>query len=75
MGTTVEIDHGNGLVSIYANLAVVPTVKVGDQVTTGAIIGSVGNTAVAESGRAAHLHFAMFRNNGAVNPEDYLPQK
>ena len=75
MGTTVEIDHGSGLVSIYSNLAAVPTVKVGDKVTTGAVIGSVGATAPAESGRAAHLHFAMYRNNEAVNPMDYLPKK
>lgn len=75
MGTTVEIDHGSGLVSVYANLAAVPTVKVGDRVTTGAVIGSVGATAAAESGRAPHLHFAMFRSNEAVNPENYLPEK
>lgn len=75
MGTTVEIDHGNGLVSVYSNLAAVPTVKVGDSVTTGSVIGSVGATAPAESGRAPHLHFAMYRGNEAVDPENYLPEK
>lgn len=73
MGTTVVIDHGQGLTSVYSNLAEVPTVSMGDTVTTGAIIGSVGSTAVAESGRAPHLHFAMYLDNAAVNPEDYLP--
>jgi len=75
MGTTVEIDHGNGLISIYSNLDTMPAVKVGDKVTTGTLIGAVGNTAVAESGRAPHLHFAMLLNNKAVNPEHYLPEK
>ena len=52
-----------------------PTVQVGDEVYTGTIIGSAGNTAVAESGRASHLHFAMYQDGQAVNPEDYLPEK
>ena len=39
MGTVVEVDHGQGLVSQYANLAATPTVKVGDAVSTGTIIG------------------------------------
>lgn len=73
MGTTVVIDHGQGMTSVYANLAEVPTVAVGDSVTTGAVIGAVGSTAAAESGRASHLHFAMYQDNMAVNPEDYLP--
>ena len=75
MGTVVEIDHGNGLVSQYANLAEVPTVAVGDGVETGTVIGSVGATAAAESGRQAHLHFAMYQNGGPVNPLDHLPEK
>lgn len=75
MGTTVEIDHGSGLVSLYSNLDEFPAVKVGDKVSTGTLIGAVGNTAAAESGRAPHLHFAMLLDNKAVNPEDYLPEK
>lgn len=75
MGTTVEIDHGNGLVSVYSNLAAVPTVKAGDSVSTGSILGSVGDTAIAEGGRSPHLHFAMSLDGKAVNPEDYLPQR
>lgn len=73
MGTVVEIDHGDGLVSQYANLAAVPTVNVGDEVTTGAVIGSVGTTAAAESAQAAHLHFAMYQDDSPVDPAEYLP--
>lgn len=76
MGTVVEIDHGQGgLKSLYANLAAVPTVSVGDEVTTGTVIGSVGDTAAAESGRQAHLHYALLKDGQAVNPADYLPQQ
>lgn len=73
MGTTVVIDHGSGLTSVYSNLAEVPTVAVGDQVSTGDILGSVGNTAVAESGRDSHLHFAMYQDSTAIDPAAYLP--
>ena len=75
MGTVVEIDHGNGLVSQYASLAEVPTVKVGDTVKTGTVIGSVGTTAAAENGLQPHLHFAMYQDNNPVDPHDYLPAR
>ncbi|MDE6280811.1 MAG: M23 family metallopeptidase, partial [Oscillospiraceae bacterium] len=75
LGTVVKIDHGQGLVSEYANLAAVPTVSVGDEVTTGAVIGSVGETAAGESGRQAHLHYALLKDGQAVNPVDYLPKQ
>lgn len=74
MGITVAIDHGDGLVSVYSNLTAAPTVEVGDEVYTGDIIGAVGETAAAESGRAPHLHFAMYQNDTPVDPERYLPE-
>ena len=58
---------------MYSNLAQAPDVAEGDSVYTGDIIGVVGNTAPAESGRAAHLHFAMYRDGEPVDPEEYLP--
>lgn len=73
MGTTVVIDHGNGLSSIYANLAITPTVSAGDEVDMGEVIGSVGNTAIAESAKASHLHLEMQKDGQAVDPINYLP--
>lgn len=75
LGTTVVIDHGNGLISTYSNLAALPTVKAGDRVYTGTVIGSVGKTASAESGLNSHLHFALFQDDMAVDPLDYLPER
>jgi len=74
-GTTVVIDHGSGLVSLCANLASTPTVKAGDAVTMGSVIGSVGDTALCETGEEAHLHFAMYKDGKPVDPADYLPRK
>ncbi len=73
MGTTVVIAHTNGLNSTYCNLAATPTVSVGDYVATGDIIGAVGKTALAESGRPAHLHLEMSRDGVSVDPANFLP--
>lgn len=72
-GTTVVIDHGEGLVSYYANLQEVPTVKTGDYVFGGDIIGAVGTSALCESAAEPHLHFAMSLNGQSVDPAAYLP--
>jgi len=74
-GTTVVIDHGDGLMSVYSNLAKTPTVSVGDTVAMGAVIGAVGDTAIAESGEVTHLHFAMLQDGKSVDPVDLLPKK
>lgn len=73
LGTTILIDHGNGLTSLYANLTAVPAVKAGESVSTGTVIGAVGRTASAESSLEPHLHFAMLKNEKPVDPTDYLP--
>jgi len=74
MGTTVVIDHGSTLKSLYSNLAAVPTVSVGDEVAIHAVIGSVGRTALAEQGLADHLHLEMSKDGLAIDPMQYLPQ-
>lgn len=74
MGTSVVIDHGEGLVSTYQNLSAYPAVAQGDSVVTGTVIGAVGDTAIAESGRPPHLHLEVMLDNRAVDPVDYLPQ-
>lgn len=75
MGTTVTIAHADGVESIYANLAAVPTVEAGDQVQVGDIIGATGTTAAAESARAPHLHLEMRKDGESVDPLSYLPEQ
>ena len=72
-GTTVVISHPNGVTSMYSNLAEIPTVSIGDGVSTGEVIGAVGNTALAETGEVMHLHIAMTKDGSSINPADYLP--
>lgn len=68
LGQMVIIDHGNGLMSIYANLTNQVTVKKGQHVSAGDAIGCVGGTAQGESAIASHLHFAMQKNGIYVDP-------
>ncbi len=72
-GTTVEIDHANGVHSIYSNLAAEPPVGEGDVVTMGQVIGSVGSTALGETNQVPHLHFAMTLDGVSADPMNYLP--
>ena len=73
MGTVVVIDHGDGLESVYANLAATPAVNVGDEVEMSTVIGAVGDTAIGETGQPYHLHFAMKKDGKTVDPTNYLP--
>lgn len=72
-GTTVVISHGNGIKTVYSNLAETPTVEVGDEVKAGDVIGSVGDTAICEIGEPAHLHFSMSKDGKSINPMEYMP--
>lgn len=72
-GTVVVVDHGDGVRSVYANLADMPAVTVGAWVEPGTVIGSVGATALCEVGQSTHLHFALTANGEPLDPLDYLP--
>jgi len=72
-GTTVILSHRDGLVSVYSNLAAMPTVKEGDPVSVGQVIGAVGDTALVEAGEVCHLHFAMMLDGESVDPMEYMP--
>jgi len=72
-GTVVTLDHGDGSLTCYANLAAAPAVGVGDWVEAGDVLGAVGTTALCEIGQPTHLHFAVYLDGESVDPLDYLP--
>ncbi len=72
-GTTVVLNHFDGLQSIYSNLAASPTVAVGETVGVGQVIGAVGDTALCETNEICHLHFAMRKDGVSVDPGEFLP--
>ena len=71
-GTCIELDHANGVHSILCNLASEPTVGEGDYVSSGSILGSVGQTALAEVNVVPHLHYSMTLDGISVDPTKYL---
>lgn len=72
-GTTITIDHGDGMRSVYANLAEQTLVAEGEWVDAGVEIGLVGASAIGEISQQPHLHFAMTLNGADADPEAYLP--
>lgn len=70
-GGVVEITHNNGIKSIYKSLEDI-SVKNGDYVTAGDVIASVSTSMARELNTGNHLHFEMYENNLAVNPNNYI---
>lgn len=73
MGTTVVVDHGSSVKSVYSNLLATPTVSIGDSVEAGQVLGAVGLTALAEISESPHLHLEIIKDDSDINPIDYLP--
>ena len=72
-GTTVELTHAGGYRTVYSNLTQTALVDVGQTVAAGAVLGAVGDTAIAECASAPHLHFAVLHGGEYVDPETFLP--
>ena len=68
-GNYAEIDHGNGIHTIYMHLIASPVVKKGSTVKAGQVIGYVGMTGAATG---YHLHLGVKVNGTYVNPWNYL---
>ncbi len=72
LGVCLELEHGEGINTIYANLAPEPAVSAGQWVNRGQLLGHVGSTALGEAAEDSHLHFAMTSYGETVDPENYL---
>lgn len=70
-GNMIYLDHGQGIISLYAHLSRID-VKPGDTVTSGDVIGAVGQTGRVTG---AHLHFAVIANQTLIDPVYMLPEK
>ena len=72
MGTTVVIRHADGYTTKYASLAENVSVKPGDTVTMGQVIGYASDSAIVESTLGAHVHFGVTCNDVPVDPAEFL---
>jgi murein DD-endopeptidase MepM/ murein hydrolase activator NlpD len=70
-GRIIRIEHDNGYITVYAhNLE--NLVEVGDRVSSGTIIGTVGRSGWAS---APHLHFEVRYEGIVYNPQYMLPPR
>lgn len=67
-GLTVKIDHGGGVITLYAHILDLK-VKKGDRVTRGQEIARVGSTGRAT---APHVHYEVRVDKRTVNPRRYM---
>jgi murein DD-endopeptidase MepM/ murein hydrolase activator NlpD len=67
-GNLVYIDHGQGLISLFAHLSEID-VELGDRVEKGQVIGKVGST-----GRVTgpHLHWSLGLNGTWIDPALFI---
>jgi len=68
-GKMVRIDHGSGIVTLYAHLSRCAVSK-GQTVSRGEVIGYLGGT--GEWCTGPHLHFGVCHSGIWVNPENFV---
>lgn len=69
-GNYIMIYHGNSLYTVYMHCSKL-SVKVGDTVQQGDVIGNVGSTGISTG---PHLHFGVTVNGSYVDPLNYVSQ-
>lgn len=67
-GYYVKIDHGNGLISLYAHMSRLGATP-GQKVAAGTVIGYVGSTGVSTG---PHVHWEVRQNGEIKDPLTYL---
>ena len=68
-GYSIYIQHENNLVSVYKHNAELLK-DIGEKVKAGDAIAIMGNTGELTTG--PHLHFELWHNGTALNPETYI---
>lgn len=67
-GQAVEIDHGDGLKTLYAHCSDL-VVKKGDRVEKGQLIAKVGTTGLSSG---PHCHYEVRREDKPIDPKPFL---
>jgi murein DD-endopeptidase MepM/ murein hydrolase activator NlpD len=67
-GKCIQIDHGNGIVTLYGHNSQV-VADVGQTVKKGEVIAYMGSTGASTG---SHLHYEVRVNGTAVNPANFL---
>lgn len=67
-GNRVEVLHANGISSTYSHLSAI-SVATGQQMQQGQSVGAVGSTGASTG---CHLHFEVWKDGVAVDPQGWL---
>ena len=71
-GTTVTVDHGNNLKTVYNSIVANDALYEGAEVSQGDVLGSVSSNNLQEYKDGPHLHFEVFKGGERIDPEEYL---
>lgn len=71
-GTSVTVNHGNGLKSVYNSIEALDSLQEGATVCKGDALGTVSTNNKTEHLDGAHLHFEVWENGQKVDPNKYL---
>ncbi len=72
-GNVIEIDHGNGIITLYGHNKSF-LVAEGDTVSRGQQIAAMGNTGLVHGPTGIHLHFEVMVKGVKKNPNLYLQE-
>lgn len=70
-GNVIEVDHGNGLTTLYGHNEEL-FIQEGDTVQRGQTIAAMGNTGLVYGATGIHVHFEVRVNGVKKNPTLYL---
>ena len=73
-GNSVVIEHDNGWLTTYSQLADDISVKVGETVTKGQTIGTVGEPTKYTIALGSHVEFAVEKDGETVDPEEAVQE-
>ncbi|ALV24511.1 zinc metallopeptidase, M23 family [Campylobacter iguaniorum] len=69
-GNVLTINHADGYMTLYAHVnGFASGMKRGKSVKKGQLVAYVGNTGMSTG---PHLHFGLYKNNKAINPESVV---
>lgn len=71
-GMSVRVQSDNNVVVVYSNLDEKVSVKKGQEVTEGQVLGTVGNTTSVESEEGTHVHIEAFKGEESINPMTFI---
>ena len=72
-GTSLLLDHGGGLQTVYTGLGATLTVEEGQEVSAGDTLGMLEASILFESAQPVHLHLEMLQDGQRIDPMSLIP--